>query len=188
MKGKLVIFSAPSGSGKSTIINQLKKRGLEFTFSVSATCRPPRGEEKNGVEYYFLTPEDFKNRLDKGDFLEYQEVYENTYYGTLRSEVDHKLEQGSNMLFDVDVKGGLNIKRCYKERAMALFIQPPSVDTLRQRLLCRNTDSKEMIEKRLAKATYEMNFAAQFDHIIINDNLEQATDEACRLILNFLKA
>lgn len=188
MTGKLIIFSAPSGSGKSTIIQRLKDAGYDFDFSVSATSRAPRGKEVNGVEYWFLSSEEFREKIDKGEFVEYEEVYPGCYYGTLISEVNGKLEKGRNMLFDVDVKGGLNIKKHYGEKALAIFIQPPNIETLRERLTQRATDSTDMIEKRVAKAEWEMSFAPQFDKIVINDDLNKAVDDTIRLIDNFLKA
>lgn len=184
--GKLIIFSAPSGSGKSTIIGRLKEAGHAFGFSVSATSRAPRGRERNGVEYWFLSTEEFRRRIDAGDFVEYEEVYPGCFYGTLASEINGKLDAGVNMLFDVDVKGGLNIKRHYGDRALALFIQPPSMDVLRSRLTGRATDSAEMIEKRLAKAEWEMSFAPQFDAIIVNDDLETAVAETVAKVDEFL--
>lgn len=184
--GKLIIFSAPSGSGKSTIIGRLKEAGHDFGFSVSATSRAPRGRERNGVEYWFLSTEEFRRRIDAGDFVEYEEVYPGCFYGTLASEINGKLDAGVNMLFDVDVKGGLNIKRHYGDRALALFIQPPSMDVLRSRLTGRATDSAEMIEKRLAKAEWEMSFAPQFDAIIVNDDLETAVAETVAKVDEFL--
>lgn len=186
MSGKLVIFSAPSGSGKSTIIERLGMAGYDFAFSVSATSRAPRGKEVNGREYWFLTADEFRAHIEAGDFVEYEEVYEGCYYGTLASEVNAKLEAGRDMLFDVDVKGGLNIKRYYGERALAVFIQPPSVEVLRERLTGRATDSAEMIERRLAKAEWEMGFAKEFDAVVVNDDLEVAVRETMRLIDNFL--
>jgi guanylate kinase len=185
--GKLIIFSAPSGSGKSTLINYLVSKGFDFSFSISATSRAPRGTEKNGVEYYFLSVNDFKKHIENNDFIEYEEVYPNCFYGTLKSEVDKALETEKTLLFDVDVKGGVNIKNMYKEKALAIFIQPPSVDVLRQRLIDRDTDSEEMIEKRVAKAAWEMNFAPQFDVVIVNDSLEKAKEEVETAIRNFLK-
>lgn len=186
MKGKLIIFSAPSGSGKSTIINYLIEQGLDFAFSVSATSRAPRGQEKHGVEYYFLSPEEFKERIEKEHFVEYEEVYDNLFYGTLVEEVNAKLDKGQNMLFDVDVKGGVNIKKFYGDQALSLFIQPPSIESLRTRLEGRQTDTQEMIEKRLAKAEYELTFANQFDKVIINDDLETAQKETESLVREFL--
>lgn len=186
MNGKLIIFSAPSGSGKSTIINYLLKQGLNLQFSISATSRPPRGEEKNGIEYYFLTPEDFKKRIADGDFLEYEEVYENLFYGTLKSEVERILSSGSNVIFDIDVVGGCNVKKYYGDKALSIFIQPPSIEELKKRLESRGTDSPEAIEKRTQKAGYEMGFASQFDSVVINDNLEETQTKVKQIILNFL--
>ena len=154
MAGKLIIFSAPSGSGKSTIINYLLKQDLHLRFSISATSRAPRGTEKNGVEYYFLTPEEFRSRIANGDFLEYEEVYTDKYYGKLKSEVERILNEGDNVIFDVDVVGGCNIKKFYGDRALSVFIQPPCIDDLRKRLEGRGTDSPEVIESRIAKAEY----------------------------------
>ena len=160
--GKLLIVSAPSGSGKSTIVQYLMKEHPEFklAFSISATSRPPRGEEKHGVEYFFLTPEEFRDRLAKHEFLEYEEVYENRFYGTLKQQVENQREAGQNVVFDVDVKGGINIKKYYGDEALSLFIQPPSIEELRRRLEGRNTDSAEQIKIRLDKAEYEMSFAS----------------------------
>ena len=186
--GRLLIVSAPSGSGKSTIVNYLMKEHPEFrlAFSVSATSRPPRGEERNGVEYYFLTEEEFRRHIKAGDFLEYEEVYEGRFYGTLKSQVDEKLAAGLNVVFDVDVKGGINIKRYYGDKALSVFIQPPSVEALRKRLLGRATDDMAQIEERLAKAEYEMTFASQFDRILINDDLDTAKREAVAMLEEFL--
>lgn len=188
-RGRLIIVSAPSGSGKSTIVNYLMKKHPEFrlAFSVSATSRPPRGEERNGVEYYFLTEEEFRRHIKAGDFLEYEEVYEGRFYGTLKSQVDEKLAAGLNVVFDVDVKGGINIKRYYGDKALSVFIQPPSVEALRKRLLGRATDDMAQIEERLAKAEYEMTFASQFDRILINDDLDTAKREAVAMLREFLK-
>lgn len=187
MAGKLIIFSAPSGSGKSTIINFLLKQNLRLRFSISATSRLPRGEEKDGVEYYFLTPEDFRARIDAGDFLEYEEVYTDRYYGTLKSEVERILAAGDNVIFDVDVVGGCNIKKYYGDKALSVFIQPPGIEVLRERLTNRGTDKPEVIEDRLAKAEYELSFASQFDVVIINDILEKAQEEAFQTIRTFLE-
>ena len=186
---KLLIVSAPSGSGKSTIVNYLMKEHPEFrlAFSVSATSRPPRGTEQNGVEYYFLSPEEFREHIKAGDFLEFEEVYENRFYGTLKSQVDEKLAAGWNVVFDVDVKGGINIKKYYGERALSIFIKPPSIEELRERLIRRKTDEMAQIEERLAKAEYEMTFAPQFDRIIVNDDLDTAKREATALLNEFLK-
>ena len=186
MAGKLVIFSAPSGSGKSTIINYLLKQGLDLHFSISATSREPRGNEKHGVEYYFLSPEEFKSKIAANEFLEYEEVYTDKYYGTLKSEVERLLTNGNNVVFDVDVVGGCNIKQYYGDRALSLFIQPPGIEVLRSRLEGRGTDSPEVIESRLAKATYEMTFAPKFDKVIVNDEIETAKAETLQVIRAFL--
>lgn len=188
MKGKVLIVSAPSGSGKSTIVNFLMKEHPEFrlAFSVSATSRPPRGQEQDGVDYYFLSAEEFRRHIEADDFLEYEEVYEGRFYGTLKSQVEEKLAAGKNVVFDVDVKGGVNIKKYYGDAALSVFIQPPSVEALRERLIGRNTDEMGQIEQRLAKAEYEMSFASQFDRILVNDNLEVAKQEAVALLNDFL--
>jgi len=189
MKGKMIIVSAPSGSGKSTIVNWLMKEHpeLHLNFSISCTSRAPRGTEKNGVEYFFLTPEEFKEKIQNNEFLEYEEVYENRFYGTLKQQVENQREAGQNVVFDVDVKGGVNIKKYYGDDAMSLFIQPPSVEELRRRLEHRGTDAPEAIEERLAKAAYEMTFAPQFDHVVVNDDLETAKQETLKLVQDFLK-
>ena len=185
-RGKLVIFSAPSGSGKSTIIQSLLNRDLNLSFSISATSRAPRGTEKNGVEYYFISPEEFRQRIANGEFLEYEEVYAGKFYGTLKSEVERILDSGRNVIFDVDVVGGLNIKKYYGDQALALFIQPPSIEELEKRLNHRATDAPEVIASRVAKAEYELSFAPRFDHIIVNDILEKAQEEAYQTIRQFL--
>lgn len=185
-KGKLIIFSAPSGSGKSTIINYLLQQKLNLYFSISATSRPPRGQEKNGVEYFFLTPEEFRNRIANNEFLEYEEVYPDRFYGTLKSQVEKQLEAGQNIIFDVDVVGGCNIKNFYGNRALSIFIQPPSVEELRNRLNGRGTDAPEVIESRIAKAEYELTFAPRFDKVVINDNLEEACQQVYELVNNFI--
>ena len=186
MAGKLIIFSAPSGSGKSTIINYLLQQSLRLRFSISATSRAPRGTEQNGVEYYFLTPDEFKARIAKGDFLEYEEVYTDKFYGTLKSEVERILNEGDNVIFDVDVVGGCNIKRFYGDKALSVFIQPPSIEELRKRLVGRGTDTPEVIESRIAKAEYELGFADKFDTVVINDDLETAKATALQVIQAFL--
>lgn len=188
MKGNCLIFSAPSGSGKSTIVQWLTKEHpeLNLAFSISATSRPPRGTEQHGVEYFFLTPEEFKTKIDANEFLEYEEVYTDRYYGTLKSQVEEQLESGKNVIFDIDIKGGINVKKFFGDRALSLFIQPPSVEELRKRLVGRATDSAEQIEERLAKAEYEMSFAPQFDQIIVNDDLDTAKAETLKTIRNFL--
>ena len=188
-KGSLLIFSAPSGSGKSTIVNWLMQEHpeLKLYFSISCTSRAPRGTEQNGVEYFFLTPEEFRDKIAKSEFLEYEEVYENRFYGTLKQQVENQRESGQNVVFDVDVKGGVNIKKYYGEEALSLFIQPPSVVELRRRLEGRGTDTQEAIEQRLAKAEYEMTFAPQFDKIIVNDDLETAKQETLEIVKDFLE-
>ncbi|MDR0961690.1 MAG: guanylate kinase [Mediterranea sp.] len=183
---KLIIFSAPSGSGKSTIVNYLLQQNLNMHFSISATCRPPRGSEQHGVEYFFLSAEEFRQRIAAGDFLEYEEVYPGRFYGTLKEQVERQLNEGQNVVFDIDVVGGCRIKEYYGDRALSLFIQPPSVDELRRRLVARGTDTPEMIEGRIAKAEYELSFAPRFDKIIVNDNLECAQREALQAIKDFL--
>ncbi|MCR5820104.1 MAG: guanylate kinase [Bacteroidaceae bacterium] len=189
MAGKLLIFGAPSGSGKSTIINSLMPRQeLRLAFSVSATSRSPRGEEKNGVEYFFLTPEEFRKRIEAGDFLEYEEVYHNRFYGTLREQVERQLDAGQNVVLDLDVNGGLRVKKIYGDRAMSLFIQPPSIEALRERLVARATDAPEVIEERIARAEYELAQAPHYDHIIVNDQLEKAKTEAYDMVKAFLEA
>ena len=188
MKGKCLIFSAPSGSGKSTIVQWLTSEHpeLNLVFSISATSRPPRGTEQHGVEYFFLTPEEFKAKIEANEFLEYEEVYTDRYYGTLKSQIESELEQGKNVIFDIDIKGGINVKKHFGERALSLFIQPPGVEELRRRLVGRGTDTAEQIEIRLAKAEYEMLFASEFDKIIVNDDLDAAKAETLKAIREFL--
>lgn len=186
--GKCIIFSAPSGSGKSTIVQWLMAEHpeLKLAFSISATSRPPRGTEQHGVEYFFLSPEEFRSRIAAGEFLEYEEVYQDRFYGTLKEQVDNQLKAGQNVVFDVDVKGGCNIKEHYGNGALSVFIQPPSVEELRRRLIGRATDSMEQIEQRVAKAEYEMSFAPQFDRIVINDNLDEAKQQTLDMLRKFL--
>ncbi len=188
MNGKLIIFSAPSGSGKSTIINHLMNQNLNLAFSISATSRAPRGTEQDGVEYFFLSPEVFRQRIENGEFLEYEEVYTDRYYGTLKAQVEKQLAAGQNVVFDVDVVGGCNIKKLYGARALSLFIQPPSIEVLRARLTSRGTDTPEVIESRIAKAEFELSYAPQFDRIVINDNLETAQAEAYKIIQEFIES
>lgn len=185
---KLIIFSAPSGSGKSTIINYLLTQNLNLAFSCSATSRPPRGTEQHGVEYFFLSPDEFRQRIANDEFLEYEEVYQDRFYGTLKSQVEKQLAAGQNVIFDVDVVGGCNIKKFYGERALSVFIQPPSVEELRRRLVGRGTDAPEVIESRIAKAEYELGFASKFDKVIVNDDLETAKAEALEVIARFLNS
>ena len=188
MKGKLLIFSAPSGSGKSTIVNWLMQEHpeLKLYFSISCTSRAPRGTEQNGVEYFFLTPEEFKAKIANEEFLEYEEVYQDRFYGTLKAQVERQREAGQNVVFDVDVKGGVNIKKYYGDEAMSVFIQPPSIAELRKRLEGRGTDAPEVIDQRIARAEFELGFASQFDQIVINDDLEKAEEDALELIRDFL--
>ncbi len=187
-KGALVIFSAPSGSGKSTIINWLMQSHpeLRLAFSISCTSRSPRGTEQHGVEYFFLSPEEFRQRIANDEFLEYEEVYSDRFYGTLKDQVQRQLEAGQNVVFDVDVKGGCNIKRFYGDKALSIFIQPPSVEALRKRLEGRATDAPEVINDRIARAEYELSFASQFDRVIVNDDLETAKSETLEAITAFL--
>lgn len=187
-KGKVIIFSAPSGSGKSTIIGRLMQHeDLHMAFSVSCTSRPPRGAERHGVEYFFLTPEEFRRRIDNDEFLEYEEVYADRYYGTLKEQVERQLENGENVVLDVDVKGGCNIKSHYGDRALSVFIQPPSVGELRKRLVGRGTDAPEVIEDRIARAEYELTFASRFDCVVVNNDLEKAVGEALDVVREFIE-
>jgi len=186
MKGKLIIFSAPSGAGKTTIVRHLLDKNLNLEFSVSATSRAPRYNETHGKDYYFLTEKEFKQKIDNNEFLEWEEVYDRTYYGTLKSEVDRIRDLGKNVIFDVDVEGGLNIKKFYGNEAYAIFVQPPSVDELRIRLQNRSTETEEKIQMRIAKAEHELGFAKQFDVLITNNDLQQACREAEELIREFL--
>lgn len=187
-KGKVIIFSAPSGSGKSTIIGRLMQHeDLHMAFSVSCTSRPPRGAERHGVEYFFLTPEEFRRRIDNDEFLEYEEVYADRYYGTLKEQVERQLENGENVVLDVDVKGGCNIKSHYGDRALSVFIQPPSVGELRKRLVGRGTDAPEVIEDRIARAEYELTFASRFDRVVVNNDLEKAVGEVLDVVREFIE-
>ena len=187
-RGKLIIISAPSGTGKSTIIGWLMKEHpeLNLAFSISCTSRPPRGTEQTGVESFFLTPEEFRQRIENDEFLEYEEVYEGRFYGTLKAQVERQLEAGQNVVFDVDVKGGVNIKNYYGDEAMSLFIQPPSIAELRKRLEGRGTDAPEVIDQRIARAEFELTFADKFDKIVVNDDLAQAEADALEVIREFL--
>ena len=188
MKGKLIIVSAPSGSGKSTIVRWLMEQHpeLKLYFSVSCTSRQPRGTEQDGVDYFFLQPDEFRQKIANGEFLEYEEVYTDRFYGTLKAQVERQREAGQNVGFDVDVKGGVNIKRYYGDEARSLFIQPPAGADLRRRLEGRATVTPEAIQQRLDKAEYELTFAPKFDHIVVNDDLETAKQEALRLLKDFL--
>lgn len=184
---RLIIISAPSGTGKSTLVRYLLTQDLNISFSISATSRKPRGEEKNGVEYYFLSPGEFRERINNNEFLEYEEVYPDRYYGTLKSEVDRILEEGFNVIFDVDCIGGLNIKKIYGKQALSIFIMPPSIEVLRERLEKRGTDSPKVIEGRLAKAEYEISFAPQFDVTICNDDYDRARSEILKIVTDFIQ-
>lgn len=184
--GKLIIFSAPSGAGKSTLVHHLLSCGFDMEFSVSATSRAPRGSELNGTDYYYLTPDEFRKKIENNEFLEYEEVYPNCFYGTLRTEIERITSTGKNIVFDVDVIGGINIKKEFSDRALAVFVAPPSIEILHQRLINRGTDSQEMIQKRIGKADYEMTFAPQFDIVVVNDDLEKAKKEAEQAIKLFL--
>ena len=186
MKGKLVILSAPSGSGKSTIINRILGKKLPLEFSISATSRLPRGNEKDGVEYFFLTPDEFREKINEDCFVEYEEVYPDRFYGTLKSEIEKKISEGKNIILDVDVAGGLNIKKLYGENALLIFIQPPSIEELQKRLEMRGTDSPEVISDRISKATYELSLASKYDAIVVNDQLEKAENVTINIINNFL--
>lgn len=187
-KGRLLIFSAPSGSGKSTIVQWLMKEHPELNmhFSISCTTRAPRGTEQNGVEYFFISPAEFKEKIAQDAFVEYEEVYTDKYYGTLKSQVTEMTENGQNVVFDIDVKGGCNIKRQYGNKALSIFIQPPSIEELRRRLEGRATDAQEVIEQRLSKASYELTFADKFDIVIVNDDLEKAKADTLNAINEFL--
>ena len=186
MKGKTLIFSAPSGSGKSTIVHHLLENHPEIEFSVSATSRAPRGEEKDGVDYWFLSEEEFRRRISEGGFVEFEEVYSGSFYGTLKSEVERIWAKGHVIIFDVDVKGGVNLKRYFGDSALSVFIQAPSVEELRKRLVLRGTDSPEAIDRRVAKAAEEMTYAPKFDRVLINDDLEKAFAEAESMVSEFL--
>lgn len=187
MRGKLIIFCAPSGTGKSTIINYLMGLELNLHFSISTTTRAPRGEEKNGVEYFFISPEEFRSHIQNDDFVEYEEVYTDRFYGTLKSQVESLLEAGQNVVFDVDVNGGMRIKKHYGNQALSIFIMPPSIQTLRNRLENRGTDAPEVIDQRIARAEYEISQADNFDCQVVNDDLETAKKQVFEIINKFLK-
>ncbi|MDE5642198.1 MAG: guanylate kinase [Muribaculaceae bacterium] len=187
MEGKIIVISAPSGCGKSTIINRLFDGGdLDMRFSVSATNRQPREGERNGEHYHFLSTEEFRDAIADGRFIEWEEVYPGRYYGTLRSEIDNAVEKGENVILDIDVNGGINVKKLYGDRATTIFVQPPSVGELRRRLESRGTDSPEVIDQRVARAEYEISKAPQFDHAVVNDDLEQAVGQTHDIIANAL--
>ncbi len=184
---KVIIFSAPSGAGKSTIVGHLLKKFNFLEFSISATSRQPRGQEIDGKDYYFFSTEQFENKIKNGDFVEFEEVYAGSYYGTLRSEVKRIWDKGNIIVFDIDVKGGVNLKKLYGSNAMAVFIQPPSVEALKERLISRGTDSAEAIERRVAKAREELTYANMFDTVLVNDNLDEALARAEQIVEEFYK-
>ena len=187
MNNKVIIFSAPSGAGKSTVVNHLLGIYPELEFSISATSRAPRGEEKHGIEYYFFTSDEFRQMISDDKFVEYEEVYSGSFYGTLRSEVERIWAKGHVIIFDIDVQGGVNLKRIFGDQALSIFIQAPSVDILRKRLIGRGTDTDDAIERRVAKAASEMEFAAgKFDYTLINDDLKAALSEAESVVGAFL--
>lgn len=187
--GKIIVFSAPSGTGKSTIIKRLSAyKDLKLGFSISATSRKPREGEADGREYYFISEDEFRRRIKTGEFVEWEEVYSGTLYGTLRSEITRITSAGKNLIMDIDVKGAINIKRLYSDRTLAIFISPPSLETLSQRLHDRRTDSEQTIRKRLEKAEYEMSFAPKFDTTVVNDDLDRAVETIHRLILDFIES
>ena len=183
---KVIIFSAPSGSGKTPIVHELLKRYPQFEFSISATSRAPRGAEQDGVDYYFLTEEEFLRRIEADAFVEWEAVYAGTHYGTLRSEVDRIWSKGNVIIFDVDVVGGVNLKKIFGHKACSVFIMPPSVEELERRLIGRGTDSPEVIAKRVAKAGQEIERAPEFDHVVVNDDLKRAIADTCAIIDNFI--
>lgn len=184
--GKLIIFSAPSGSGKTTIVKEIMKQFPNLKFSISATTRPMRKGEKNGVDYHFLSPKEFREKIRKQEFAEWEEVYNNRFYGTLKSEIERIWQQGNHVVFDVDVKGGLNLKKLYGAKALSIFVKAPSIRELEKRLKARATDSQEDIKSRIEKAEYEMSFAHQFDEIVVNDDLQEAVKKNRELIADFL--
>ena len=185
--GKVLIFSAPSGAGKTTLVHSLlKNKEFKLEFSVSACSREKRGSELHGEDYYFLNVEDFKQKIINNEFLEWEEVYENHFYGSLKSEVERILAAGNNVIFDVDVKGGINIKNYYKDKALSIFVMPPSLEELEERLRNRSTDNQQAIKTRIEKAKYELKFANEFDVRIINDDLERAKSEVNKVVSEFL--
>ncbi|MFI3332278.1 MAG: guanylate kinase [Rikenellaceae bacterium] len=188
MDGKLIIFSAPSGAGKTTVVRELLKTFSNFEFSISATSRAPRGEEISGVEYHFMSNEEFMQRVKNDEFVEWEEVYAGTCYGTLRKEMERIWEKGNVILFDVDVMGGIRLKEIFGKQACSIFVMPPSIEALRERLIGRATDAPEVIERRVNKAEFEISKSPQFDHIVVNDILADAVDQAESIIRNFLES
>ncbi|HUW05042.1 MAG TPA: guanylate kinase [Williamwhitmania sp.] len=186
MGGKLVIVSAPSGAGKTTIVRKMLEQFGSLKFSISACSRPKRNGEAEGVDYYFLTPDLFRSKIEAGDFVEWEEVYPGSYYGTLRSEIEAIWNSGHHVIFDVDVMGGLKLKSLFGDAALAIFVMPPSVDELKKRLECRSTESAETLATRIAKAETEISFAPKFDNILVNDNLQEAIAKAATLVKSFL--
>jgi guanylate kinase len=187
MKGKMIIFSAPSGAGKTTIVKHITENVHILGFSVSATSRKPRAGEEQGVDYFFMTPEEFRKSISAGNFVEWEEVYRDHYYGTLKSEIDRIWGEGKHIIFDVDVRGGISLKKIFGKRALSIFIMPPSVAELEKRLRNRGKDSDEKIRMRIEKATEEIRYADKFDSIIINDDLEKARKETLVMVSGFLK-
>ncbi len=189
MSGKLLIFSAPSGAGKTTIVRRLlEKHSDKIAFSISASTRKPRGEEKDGTDYYFISKEDFLHKVAKHEFIEFEEVYAGTFYGTLRSEVERIWEQGKHVIFDIDVVGGLRLKSKFPDEALAIFVKPPSLEVLKERLTGRGTDSEDKLKERFAKAELELSYADKFDVILQNNDLETACAEAEKLVLDFINS
>ena len=189
MAGKAIIFSAPSGSGKTTIVKHLLKTNSDLGFSISASTRDKRGRtEQNGKDYYFLSPEQFKKKIDTNDFIEWEEVYEGNFYGTLKSEIDRIWSEGKNVIFDVDVKGGLNLKKYFGDKSLAIFVKVPSVEVLKARLADRGTESEQSLSRRLFKAQFEMTFQDKFDVVLVNEDLDRSLAEAQKLYDEFKKA
>lgn len=186
--GKLIVFSAPSGSGKTTLVQHLLSQSLPLGFSISATSRAPRGKEQNGIDYHFMTPKEFQEKIQQGAFLEYEEVYQGLYYGTLLSELNRLWNQEKHILFDIDVIGGLNIKKKYPNNTLAIFVQPPSIKILEERLKKRATDSEETIQKRIQKAQMEIEYAPKFDTVLINKDLKTAKKEVVQVVRNFIES
>lgn len=186
--GKLIVFSAPSGSGKTTLVRHLLAQDLPLGFSISATSRKPRGKEKDGIDYYFMNALEFQKKIEEKAFIEYEEVYQNTFYGTLTSELERLWAEGKQVLFDIDVVGGINIKKKYPKETLAIFVQPPSISELESRLRKRGTDNEEKIKERIAKARTELEYAPQFDYCLINEDLDQAKKEVVQVVSDFLNS